>query len=220
MTTCRNIIRSAMLEIKALASGEEPTADELSDGLERLQGIVNGLLGNGVGTSLADVDVAADSTLLPDTRAIVAQSAAITLTFPATPANGQRVQIIGDFATHNATLDGNGRTIPAVTLSSDATNNTYIYIADTASWALISPLTADSDLPINDDEFFTLELGKRLVPMFGGQMTPEGAAALQRASNRIRARFRSQAVTPCDDAVQFLSRQSYCTGYLGPGGGL
>jgi hypothetical protein len=46
--TCRDLVRQAMQEIRAIGSGETPTADEADDGLARLQGIVDGLFGNTV----------------------------------------------------------------------------------------------------------------------------------------------------------------------------
>jgi hypothetical protein len=52
--------------------------------------------------------------------------------------------------------------------------------------------------------------------MFGGNLTPESAKAHMRATNRIRARFHVTVITPADDAVTFLSRQSYNTGFNSP----
>lgn len=201
-----------MLEIKALASGEEPTSDELSDGLTRLQGVVDGLFNP---APLTEVEITGDTTLDANTRAIHQASSPPTLTLPESPVNGDQIQIVGKsdgFATVNIQLDGNGRAIQETTLD-DAPPRRFVYVSDTGTWVKASPLEADDDLALGDDEFVTLELAKRLIPLFGGSMTPESQGALVRASNRMRARFRQQVITPCDDAVQFLSRQSYSTGF-------
>jgi hypothetical protein len=216
MTTCRDIIRRAMLEIKALASGEQPTADELSDGLEVLQEVIDGLFGMGVGTELTDLIVETDADLAPDTRALVFATAPITLSLPDMPSNGNRIQIkdmAGNLGTYPVTLPA----VPVDTvLNTDNGDWVFVYVDSAASWVLVSPVGADSDLPLGDDEFFRLELALRLIPMYGGSLTPESAKAHMRASNRIHARFRSRAVIPADDAVTFLSRQSYNTGFNGP----
>jgi hypothetical protein len=215
MATCRDLIRAAMLEIRALASGEQPTADELSDGMARLQSIVDGLFGFPIGGPLADVVVEQDTTLEPDARALVFASTPITLTPCDMPTNGTRMQIkdmLGNFATYPVTIPS----LPTdIVMNTNGQNDTYVYLEDIASWFGISNLTADSAIPLGDDEYFTLELAKRLAPMFGASLTAESAAALQRAWSRIRARFRSQHIIPCDDAVIYLSRQSYNTGFMG-----
>jgi hypothetical protein len=216
MTTCRTLIRRAMLEIKALSSGEQPSADEMSDGLEVLQEVLDGLFGMGVGQSLSDQIVEIDTDLPANTRALVFATVPLTITLPEMPENGQRVQIkdmVGNLSTNTVSIPA----VPSdIVLNTDSGDYVFVYIDSSASWVLVSQLTPDSELPIGDDEFFRLELALRLIPMFGGNLTPESAKAHMRATNRIRARFHVTVITPADDAVTFLSRQSYNTGFNSP----
>lgn len=221
MLTCLDYVTHAMRELGQLASGEEPTAEEAEDGLNRLQAILDGLFGNGIGASLIDQEIDDSADLVADTRALVFATSAMTLTFPESPFNGARIQVkdmSGNFATYAVTLDGNNRLIngaSTATLNVNGTDKTYVYVADTANWALVSPLGLSDTLPLGDDEFFVLYLAKRLAPMFGAQFAQESEIALLRAANRIRARFATRVIVPCDDAVLFLSRQSYNTGFTG-----
>lgn len=212
MTTCRTIIRHAMIELGVLEGEGNPSATEASDGLFRLQAIIDGLFGCGVGTALVDLEVTGATAILTDQRALVSATGSFTITMPDTPDNGSRIQVVdilGNLATYPLTLDGNGRKVEGSATKAITAGGTWIYTADTANWQKVSPLALDDALLLGDDEFFTLETAKRLAPMYGAQMSRESVVALQRAANRIRARFASRGVVPADDAVRLLSRQSY-----------
>lgn len=217
-TTCLDTITHAMRSIGVLAIGRELKAAEAVEGLFRLQAIIDGLFGNGVGLKLTDTDVTGDVDVATDSRNLVAATNAITLTFPQSPANGARVQIkdmAGNFATYPVTIDGNGRHVEGsatATISMNGTDTTWVYIADDANWAKVAPLALTDTMPIADDEFFTLNLAKRMAPTYGAQFVDD--VGLLRAANRIRARFSSSVVIPCDDAVRYLSTQSYRNGLL------
>jgi hypothetical protein len=208
MATARDIITDAMKEIRALSSGETPTSNEADDGLTALQRIMDGLFGFGLGVALSDLDVDADSDIDPNIRAIV--TAPVTLTFPDSPLNGDRIQIknIGGvsitIAPGNRSVEGSNPT------TDDAS---FVYVAETATWALVSPLTLDTAMPFGDDEFFVLETAKRLAPMFGASLSQESGLALMRATNRFKARFSPTVAIPADDGVRFLSTQSYRNGF-------
>lgn len=213
MTTCRDIITHAMRELGVIGVGKQPKAAEAEEAMFRLQAIVSGLIGNGVGTPLADQIIETDTDLSADTRNLIYATARMTVSLPDMPANGARVQIkdmLGNLSTYPLTIEA----IPSdLVLSTNNGDWTLIYIGST--WNLVTPLSIDLSIPFDDDEFFTLELAKRLAPVFGVPFPPTSEPALLRAANRIRAKFRSQAVVPCDDAVRFLSLQSYNTGFKG-----
>jgi hypothetical protein len=212
VATCLDIITDAMRERGVLGLGKDPKAAEAEHGLKRLQAIFDGLMGNGIGASLSDLAVTASGTLVADTKALVSATAALTLTFPATPSNGQRIQVIdllGNFGSCNVTLAGNGsriETAASVSLFTNSINRTWIYID--GNWTRIEALSLSDTIILDDDEFFTLELAKRLSG-FGAPMAAESVDALRLAKNRIRARYSYPVVTPADDAVRFLSRQAY-----------
>lgn len=198
MATCRDLITSAMREIRAIGSGEDPTADELTDGLSTLQAMVDGLYGNSVGYPFTDVEIEDSEELEADTRYLVFASAEIIVSLPESPVNGQRLQIqdvLGTFATYPVTIEA---TPSDIVLGTSATY-TFIYIAETASWTLVSPLTADSSIPLGEDEFLRLELAQALAPMFGAALTAESQNRLQRARARVRARFEVSRDEPPSD---------------------
>lgn len=219
MATCLDIVTYAMRELGVLSIGREPRAAEADEGMVRLQAIIDSMWGAGIGAPLLDQELDANFELIADTRALVYAASAITLTFPERPFNGARIQVkdmLGTFATDNVTLDGNNRYIElslTKTLSTNGTDTTWVYEAETANWAKVSPLALADTLPFTDNEFFTLALAKRLAPVFGAQFASEDA--LLRSANRIRAKFASEVIIPADDAVRFLSRQSYGCGFTG-----
>src|SRR4051812_19149468 len=138
--TCRDLIRQAMQEIRAIGSGETPTADEADDGLARLQGILDGLFGNGVGYPLADVETDEGLEMDADTRYLVFASAPLTFSLPESPKNGDRLQVqdvLGAFGTYPVTLSAT----PSDIVLNAPGIYTCVYIADTATWVGVSPLT-------------------------------------------------------------------------------
>lgn len=195
MTTCRDHITRAMREIRALSSGQTPTADELGDGLVLLQGLVDGLFGDSVGYPLTDEIVDADSDIVADTRCLVFTSSP-SLSFPEDPVNGQRVAIKDMIGTaYPITI---AATPDDVTVSTDST---FIYDGNSATWLLVSPLGADSELPISEDEFFRLELAAAFAPQFNAALSAESVERLKRARARTRARYE---VSRDDSGAEFF----------------
>lgn len=82
MADCSVVITYTMKMTKILASGEEPTADELSDGMVALQGFYDELIGNGTFGRLNDVYVTDDYEAAEFERVIAPSG--VTVTFPAT----------------------------------------------------------------------------------------------------------------------------------------
>ena len=188
MATCRDLITRAMREIRAIGSGEDPTADELTDGLTTLQSLVDGLYGNSVGYTLTDVEIDGDTDLEADTRYLVFAESEISVTLPESPKNGARLQIhdvLGTFSTYPFTIEAT----PSDIVLGTPGVYTFIYLADTATWTRVSPLTADSLIPLGEDEVFSLELAQALAPMFGASLTVESQNRLMRARARLRARL-------------------------------
>jgi len=217
--TCLDIITDAMRELGVLGIGKDPKASEADYGLTRLQRIVDGMFGNGVGLSLAEVEIDGTADLAADTRNLCSLTTAATLTLPDSPKSGARIQVkdmLGNFASHNVTLDGNGRLIEGTAtkaLNTNSTDTTWVYVGDSANWVKVQTLALTDPLALGDDDFFTLALAKRMAPAFGAKFTSEDA--LLRAANRIRARFPSKAIVPADDAVLFLGRQSFGCSFTG-----
>lgn len=220
--TCREILRDAMEEIGGLAADQEPSSPEAVRGMRRLNGLINDLAGMGIGEPLQDVEVSTDTTLLVNSRAVVTDlGAAITLTFPDTPQDGARIQVVdaeNAFATHHVTLARNGRLLEGVaaniTASTAGYNRTWMYRADLGDWVYFNAaLDIADDLPFPADtaEVFVLLLAMRLAPGLGETLRPESTASLTRGMSRLRARYRQRIVTRADNGVLRMSRQAYGT---------
>jgi hypothetical protein len=217
MTLCSEIVRRAFTEIRIIGGGRSPRATEGADAMIALQGLIDGLSGFGIGEELTDYEPTTGDTLASNVRVLCDDS--LTLTLPATPNPGARVQIVdvgGSMSTNPVTLQRNGRKLEAayasLTLNTDGLDRTWMYRGDTANWQRISALALTDELPFPDDEAFVLELGLRLAPQYGAQLSAESQVARQRAMNRLKARYRQRVVTPADDAVRMLSRQAYDQG--------
>ena len=89
MTSCREIVRAAYEEIGALV-GSEPDARDGELGMRRLNALIAGLAGMGIGEPLRDVEIRGDSELRANGRA-VAVAGGLSLTLPCAPPDGARV---------------------------------------------------------------------------------------------------------------------------------
>lgn len=225
MTTCRDIITHAMQDSGLLALGENPTGAEASAGMIRLQAVVSSAIGMAIGEQLADRTVNADADIGSNTRCVASGlSAALTLTLPANPDNGARLQLIdaeSGLASYTVTLDPNGRKIEGSNASLSAStagfNRTWLYQASTADWARVTDLTLNDDFPFpaEFDDFFVLELALRLNPRFGVAMTADQVMSLKQARRRLKAAYRQTVVTRADEAVLRMSTQTGAVGLEG-----
>lgn len=141
MTIVSSIIQSAYREGNLIPVGKQPSADELTEALAKLNRLVLGILGYKMGENLTDwlvpqpqrtAPVSADfpqfpvandltSTIYPypnNNRRIVWGGTTITTYFPQKPNPGSQMALVagsgaGDASSPSAvlTLDGNGRTI-------------------------------------------------------------------------------------------------------------
>lgn len=222
MTTCREIVRAAFEEYGGVAQGEEPSAAEARFALVRLNALLAGLAGMGVGEPLADAAVSSSGTLEANRRAVVTGLAGpIVLTLPAAPQNGARVQLVdaeGAFAAKPVTLARNGRKLEGA--ASDLVCNTagfsrtWMYRADLADWRRVETLTLADDFPYpaETEEAFTLLLALRLAPRDGMALSAESQAALRRGMSGLRARYRQRTAVRADEGVLRLSRQAFGRG--------
>lgn len=79
MPTCRDIITRALRKIRVYAAGEEPSADDINDGLEELQNLYEQWGSNGMFGRLKDVATAVDYEAGENERIRVTDGATITI---------------------------------------------------------------------------------------------------------------------------------------------
>ncbi len=218
MTTVRKIITQALEELGVARNDRTFRARDGDVALERLQSIVSGIFGQGVGEGLADQSITSAETVLSNVRAVVGDhSAAFTITLPEAPYDGARFQLIdaaSQFATRAITVAPNGRLIEGATASITANtagfNRTWFYRGDLADWKRITTLAMNDEFPfpVEFDDAFAIQLAVRLAPRFGKALSAESVAASQRAMGGLRARYRQKVIVRADNAVLRLSAQA------------
>jgi hypothetical protein len=111
------------------------------------------------------------------------------------------VDALGNFASSNLTINGNGRLIEgatSVTLNVNGTARQWMYRADTGNWVRISSLAAGDEMPFPQefDDYFQVRLALRLV-------SRHSTSLALKASSRSGARKRSSGLAT---AVHAASR--------------
>lgn len=223
MSTCRDIIASAALEISAVQLGEEMQPAEADEGLRRLNQLLSGLAGMGIGEAEKSRDALSllnhhNANIPANTRILATDlTASMTLKLPCRPSNGARVSLIdvdGVFATYPVTLDPNGSKIEGSSASLAANtasfSRTWVYIASAANWQRVSDVGLDDDFPYpaDSEQAFVALMALRLSPVFQLPLTPEAQAAVIAATGSLSARYRQRVVTSADTATLVLGRQA------------
>lgn len=227
MTLVSSIITQALRESNVIALGANPNPGEAAEALDRLQSIVLSVLGNEVGFVLEDWNIvsatsitkpssftqpAAGFTVAPQSRLVCNLSEATSLDLDPLPQDGQRVSVIdiaGNFATRNLTLDGNGRKIEGSAtkvLSTNGTAQQWVYRADTGNWVTVDPLTDSSEMPFPEefDDFFIIMLAGRMNPRFGRELSETSVARLAQQRQQMMMRYNQ---TRLREATQMQSPQ-------------
>lgn len=208
------------------------TTAQTNEALARLQSLVSGVFGWDVGENLQDwpvgvVNVKRDHWPTPtpnwncwtvnewaypiqNVRLLLDAQDAQTIYLPQQPDNGARMRIVvlsQTLATHNVTLDGNGRLVEGATtlvLDDNATAARVImYDAEAGNWVRVTSLAEDGDMPFPEefDDYFITKLAMRLNPRYGRAMTQESSARLDEVQAQICARYRNKQNMPTDPAV-------------------
>lgn len=224
MTTIRQIITDSYREGGLIQIGTSPSAEQLDEGLRKLQSIVSELLGHEAGEGFQTVAYGTgvdtnnyardidrkdylDSYYIPsNVRLLVSGSSAQTVYLNPNPQPGARftvVDVSGSFATGNFTIKGNGRKIDGgteVVLSVDGTNDQWFYREDLAEWVKVTNIDVDdeSPFPFEFDEFLIISLVMRLNPRYGEQTAPETLQTWRRVKSQFRARYKQTELVPSD----------------------
>lgn len=221
--TCSDIVEGAYLELNAISAGRNMTGAQAARGMTLLGDLLGEMAGMAIGAKLRDAAYDTDATLAINTRAVVSgHAAALTLTLPAEPQDGSRVQVLdagAAFAARPVTIARNGRLLEGseanVTANTNGYSRTWMYRADLADWRVVSDLALADEFPYPRDTHsaFKLILAFRLAPRDGIAFQTESQVALNRAVTRLRTRYRQRVSTPVDSALLRLSTQTYDRSY-------
>jgi hypothetical protein len=176
------------------------------EGVARINTLVLSSIGYEAGEDLEPLNYGGDydqstwiNEWLPDNmRLMLNLSAAVTVDADPNPYDGQRLAVVdvaGNLATYNFTIDGNGRKIEGaatLTLSTNSDARQWMYRADTGNWVRINTLAEGDQMPFPTefDTYFVTALALRLNPMYGQALPPETGMALKRSLSKLRARYR------------------------------
>lgn len=205
MTLVSDIITRAYRESNIIAIGATPTANEMAEGLVLLNSVVQSSVGNEIADSLNDLVIGGTydqsqylTPWVPDnTRLVLNLSAPLTVTLDPYPFEGQRfavVDVSGNLATNNLTVNGNNRNIggaSTLVLNTNGTNSHYLFRSDTGNWVKISDLISSDVLPFPEefDEYFVLMTAGRINPRNGATLNDQSMLALKRMRSQIHSRY-------------------------------
>ena len=233
-TTCQQIVTDALRESNLIPVGEVPASDQSAEGMRLLNRLVSSVFGNEVGERMETWLVGTIPSmplwtslqwqyLRGDYRVYVNANSAQTLYFPAAPQDGDRMGLVdvnGNFATYNVTLNPNGKrienSISDFVANSNNFNRIWIYDADAGDWKRISPLVLTDTFPFPNgvEDAFVTGLALRLNPRYGRSLSPETASALTRGMNQLRARYRRKNPMPVDAGLLLTpSQEQYWGSY-------
>lgn len=219
MTLTLKIITDAYREGNLIAIGKEPTAPQVTEGLDRLKPLVLGVFGFEVGEQFMDWRIGNEGTTNEDmiwdsqrwayppanTRLIADSAEAQTIWLLPDPSDGARMQVVDPnnrLAAAPITLHGNGRGIDggeSVVISTSGTTAIYFYRADRGEWVLLTDLAGEVDeefpFPQEFDDYFITRLAMRLNPRYGRSMAEASLVWMNDVQSRIRARYRQTVPT-------------------------
>lgn len=226
MTLVSSIIQDAYREGNLIPLAGTPSAEQLTEGLRRLNALISALMGFEVGDALFDWPVGTENLEASTTwnsdqwERVVAQARIIanlqqptTLYLPPDPDDGARIAVIDPrnlLATYPYTLNANSRVIEgatSVTLSTAGLVREWLYRADLGQWVVFSTV-ADSDdmpFPVAFDDFFITKLAMRLNPRYGRSIDEQTAVILSNQENKLRARYHQIRAVPADLGAVFMT---------------
>lgn len=203
MATANDIITVALRLLGVVASGEAIPADQARDGLAALNALLDSLPSNGVGCPLSPVNVSRDYAT-GGNEALFLPVGGVTITLPAAPMDGMRVQVIdvgAAFGSAPVKIVPTGRLMDGqaapVSLAAAGTNRTWMYRADLGDWRSMGALTATNPVPYPSrfDEGLAAMLAIRLAPTYG-MGVPDAVALMARDGQQAMAAAYTQLGAP------------------------
>lgn len=192
--TGREIIKRAGRMNGVIATGDDPTAEEMADAFTALVTMLRALHGDVIGPRLSPQAMTAATQAENGGLYQAALSAGATLTAPLRPRNGSRfgiADVSANFSSNNATIARNGQllegTAASLTLNTNGTQRVWFFDADTGNWVREADLASVDVSPPYPDRliaFLPAMLAVFVGPEFGGEIRPDvvSAASLGMAS--------------------------------------
>ncbi|MGH7022121.1 MAG: hypothetical protein ACREEB_00870 [Caulobacteraceae bacterium] len=149
----RDVIERAMRLLGALASGDAPTAEEMTDAMTAFNTLKASWFGTLIGGRITEQAVAGVIAQAENGgEYVIPGGAAFTLTAPAKPKSGARFGVVDgglDFATFNCTVNPNGRLIDGaaanLVLSANGVGGRWWYRGDAGNWVAEAAWTDPSN---------------------------------------------------------------------------
>lgn len=227
MTTIRQIIVDAYRESGTIQIGTTPTGAQLDEGLRKLRTLLKSMYGNEIGEPFIDItygrpatsnsyaedydfETEIDSIFVPsNARLNVYLDAAKTVYLNPMPNDGERFSVIdvaGNFATYNFTVNGNGRNIEGAAttvLSTDGDTKSWMYRADLGEWVLIETVSENDQSPFPEefDDLLSIRLAMRLFPRYLQSVAPETMDEYRRLLKIFKARYKQTRLVDSEEAL-------------------
>jgi hypothetical protein len=165
--TVRDLIKTGMRKAGVLASGRDPKAAELADGLDVVQGVYDGWALGGMFGRLTEVIATEDYEAKEGER--VRAEAGVTITLPT-------------IITECGEDDRPPRDLATIVVVQDAAPQVNVYDAFVGAWVRLDSLTVDSVPPLmqRDRDGLGCCVGVAFADEFGG---PVGAATQSKAAS-------------------------------------
>lgn len=229
MSLASDIITRAYRETNIIPLGASPNTNQTTEALTHLNSLLLSTVRNEVGDPLSDLNIGGNydqaslaSIWVPENSNLVLNlSSAKTLFLTPYPRDGQLLSFIdvaGNLATYNLTIDGNGRKIESVTplvLNTNGDSRLWLYRADTGNWTKITTLLSGDSMPFPQefDTYFVTMLAMRINPRYGQSLAPETLEMLKRSRRQLTARYNPpKPILPDLDTRSFLTdNKTYST---------
>jgi len=233
MAQVADIITDAYRESNLIAVNATPTADETTEGLNRLQALIKSTLGTDVSYIMEDWTLANATTITrpsgvpltsaqasayyiqPQSRIMASLTVATSVSLDPYPNDGQRFSVIdvaGNFGTYNLTIAGNGRLVnggASLVLSTNSEVREFMFRSDIGDWVEIDTFTTADNLPFptDFDDYFITSLAMRLNRRYGREMSPESVARLNEQRGAIIQRYKQSRLSGIKEQMNFAPPQ-------------
>lgn len=208
--TGRDVIKRAARMNGAIASGDDPNADELADAFMALNTMARALHGDVIGPRLSPQSMTGATQAENGGLYQAALTAAVTLTAPLRPRNGSRfgiVDVSANFVTYNATIARNSQLLEGaasnLTLSTNGAQRVWFFDSDTGNWVREADLASVDTVPPYPDRllaFLPAMLAVFVGPEGGVEIRPDVVATaqlgMQSFARNYGRRGRNQADAP------------------------
>lgn len=240
MTLVSSIVRDAYRESNLIALGDEPSYDQRTEAMSRLQTSLSSVFGNEMGDPLTALPIGRNNIETPsgypgydnvpfsdwfaplNVRLVLNVTATTTINLHPRPQDGSRLalqDLSDNLSTFPVTIVANGNLIEGsdtLVINESGFKASWFFRADLGSWERVSPLDWNDDFPFPEefDDLFIASLAFRLNPRYGASTAPETVEAMTRVKRQFTARYKQQITKPVElGLIRTLGTGSYYDAY-------